>query len=136
MTESGDFSTKTYSNLITAAKPVQMWAKWIWHPILRPNITSFLWKLLRHTIPIDCRVCTRGVHLVSRCRCCSAPNEESLVHLFIQFEIAAEVWKCFGLIFRLPFKFQSILHAMKTWMNIPTSPSQFDVGIMVTAAPT
>lgn len=105
LTESGAFSTKEYIKEIRDPLPKRPWAKWIWQPTLPPNIVTFLWKLFKHAIPVDCHVRTRGILMVSRCRCCRAFQEESLVHLFINSEVAREVWRCFGQIFRLPYVF-------------------------------
>lgn len=78
-----------------------------------------------HVLPVDCRIQTRGISLVSRCRCCSSPQTESLVHLFIHFEIALAVWKCFGEILRIPYRFSSITQALSTWMAPVTNSSQY-----------
>lgn len=134
LTESGEFSTKAYHNDMMAPFHIRRWAKWVWNPILPPNISSFLWKLSRHAIPVDCRVRTQGIQLVSRCRCCKHPQEETLIHLFMKSDMVVEVWRCFGMIYKLPYSFSSILQAMKTWMDISPSPSQFDIGRMATAA--
>lgn len=72
--------------------------------------------------------------MVSRCRCCRDFQEESLAHLFIHLETARDVWRCFGQIFRLPYVFTSIHQAVKTSGAIPSSPSQFDIFRMATAA--
>lgn len=106
----------------------------MWNPILPHNISSFLWKLSRYAIPVDCRVRTRGIQLVSRCHCCKHPQEETLRHLFMKSDMVVEVWHCFGMIYKLPYSFSSILQAMKTWMDISPSPSQFDIGRMAMAA--
>lgn len=47
----------------------------------------------------------KGILLVSRHRCCKNQPKESIFHLFIQSEVATEVWKNFGQIFRVPYKY-------------------------------
>lgn len=55
-TDSGKFSSKKYGNLIQQPGIKRDWARWIWHGSLPPNIAAFLWKLLRHAVPVDSRV--------------------------------------------------------------------------------
>lgn len=95
--------------------------------ILSSNISASMWHLLRHALPVDCSVQARGITLVSRCRCCVLPKLESLVHLFIQSKVATAVWKCFGEIFHLPFKFNSLLQALNIWMAPTSDHTQYGV---------
>lgn len=132
--ESGNFSTKEYIKYTREPANARMWPHRIWNPSILPNVASFLWKLLRHAIPVDCRVRSPGIQIASRCRRCLNPQEETLLHLFVKSEVAYEVWRCFGLIYKLPYSFNSILQAIKTWMNVPTAASQFDIARMATAA--
>lgn len=93
-----------------------------------------MWKLIRHAVPVDCRVRTRWVIMVSRCRCCTSPQEETLTHLFMHSEMAREVWRCFRQIFRMPYVFSSILQVVKTWISIASSLSQYDISRMAVVA--
>lgn len=134
LTTSGAFSTKEFMNYSRGPIQKRGWTPYIGHSSLPPNISTFLWKVLRHAIPMDCRVRTRGVVLVSSSGCCKAHQEESLTHLFIHSEVAQEIWKCFGRMLRLPYRFNSIVQAVASWMKMPTHPSQFDICRMATAA--
>lgn len=103
------------------------WTGWVWNPCLPPNISAFLWKMVRHALPVDSRIQTRGIVLVSKCRCCQVAASETLVHLFIQSEVAVAVWKCFGELFNMLFRFRSILQAMAIWMAHLKAKSQYSV---------
>lgn len=64
---------------------------------------------------------------MSKCRCCQVAASETLVHLFIQSEVAVAVWKCFGELFNMLFRFRSILQAMAIWMAHLKAKSQYSV---------
>lgn len=57
------------------------WSSKIWHKQLPPKITTFLWKLMRHAIPVDSRVCAKAIQMASRCRCCKFAAVETISHL-------------------------------------------------------
>lgn len=97
-TDSGDFSTKEYCKLLNPALNKKIWAKWALNSMLPPNIQVFLWKLIRHALPVHCRILSQGVFMVSRCSCWKTYQEESLTHLFLNSELAKEVWRCFGIL--------------------------------------
>ena len=54
----------------------------------------FVWKVLRGIVPVDSVLQNRGHTLASRCSCCSSQGE-SLLHLFLDGPIAAQVWTYF-----------------------------------------
>lgn len=76
---------------------------------------TILWKLLRQALPVDSRKSTKDMQLASKCRCCNIFAFETVVHPCLHSEVAREVWRCFGKIFRLPSNFQSISQAIKIW---------------------
>lgn len=91
-TANGDFSLKSAYNLIRN-KGVRRspWTK-LWHSSLSPRVALFIWKLLHRAIPVDSRVIDCGIHLASRCVCCSSPMFEDLNHVFIHGDLAATLW--------------------------------------------
>lgn len=103
------------------------WAKWILRLWVPPNISAFLWRMLRHTLPVDSRIQTRGILLASRCRCCNNPQQETIRHLFTQSEVAMAVWKYFGEIFDIPSQFNSILQALTIWMATTSKDTQYGI---------
>lgn len=123
-------STFSMKNFIWERRPAcgnRLWAQWIWKKYLPPNISAFMWRMIRHGLPVDCSVETRGIQMVSRCRCCSQSQTESLQHLFVQSEIAMAVWKCFGEIFRLLTQFTSILQALNICMAPTSNNTQYGI---------
>lgn len=103
------------------------WARWIWEPFWPPNISSFLWKMLRHALPVDKRVQSRGIPLVFGCRCCEERSEETLIHLLIHSTVARQVWKFFAYFFKLPSEYRSILQALNIWMVGASATSQHGI---------
>lgn len=106
----------------------------MWQSSFPPNLSIFFWSLVRHAIPVDSRIQSKGILFASRCRCCKAPHSESLLHLFIHSKVAVAVWKCFGSIFQLPYFFNSILQAMSIWMAPVNATSQYGLCRVAVAA--
>lgn len=125
-TESGKYNSKAFKALVRPHGIVRTWAKCIWHRSLPPNISAFLWKALRHAVPIDSRVKSKGIVMASRCHCCKDFKEETLNNLFLQSEVATAVWTCSGNIFKIPYMFGSIPQAIQAWTNIKVHASQFE----------
>lgn len=121
------FSTKLYIEYIRSPGHKRAWVARTWHTTLPPKITSFIWKLMRHTIPLDGRIMERGIQLASQCRCCKQKSSEDLCHLFLHSEIAREVWRCFGEIFRLQSRFSSMGQLVATSLPKVGALSQFDL---------
>ncbi|XP_042044338.1 uncharacterized protein LOC121790124 [Salvia splendens] len=67
----------------------------IWGKGINPTISVFLWRLLDNRIPVDAKVQWRRVSLASKWRCCSSSNVETRLHLFLNGEATAAVWKHF-----------------------------------------
>lgn len=126
LSNNGDFSTKLYCEKIRTKGIRRGWASRVWQNNLIPKSASLLWKLMRHAVSVDNRVQTRGIPFVSRCRCCAECDIETITHLFIKSETAKAIWTCFGSIFRLPHNFQSLAHALYTWMPEKGNLSQFE----------
>lgn len=78
----------------------------------------FLWKILRHALPVDTRVQSRGIQVVSGCRCCTARSEESIVHLFLSSQVSRQVWNYFAKTFHLPSGYNSILQVLNILREI------------------
>lgn len=108
-TKNGRFSTPNFFLMTSFCGVKRRWSDWVWNAILPPNISAFLWKLVRHALPVDCQIRSKGIIVASRCRCCVNPSEESINHLFIQTDIAKEVWQRFGNIFRIPHVWRDVL---------------------------
>lgn len=127
ISENGKFSSKLYIDYSRPRGYKRSWTSLIWHNNLPPKVTTFLWKLIRHALPVDIRIRMKGIQLVSKSRCCTTPDEESISHLFLHSRIAREVWRCFGVIFRLPLSFASIGKLIKLWMPKVRGLSQFEL---------
>lgn len=126
LSENGKFSTKLYAKHILPQGKKRAWARLIWHTTLPPEVVTFLWKLIRHALPVDSRISTKGVYMASKCRCCKTFSQETISHLFLHSEVAREVWRCFGEIFRQPLQFYSIGQVLRIWMPKLGPLPQFD----------
>lgn len=130
----GKFSAKFYKKLNRQDGVKRSWAHWIWHRTLPSNISAFLWKVIRHAIPVDSRIRTKGIVMASRCHCCRAYEEETIVHLFLNPEVAKAVWQYVGTILKMPYLFRSVNQALNKWMKIRSQASCFELCRMSTTA--
>lgn len=121
------FSNKSFVCLHRREGIKRRWASGIWGAFIPPVISTFLWKLLRHALPVDTRIQSRGIYLASRYRCCSEQSEESLAHLFIHSEVVRQVWSYFANIFKLPSGYSSILQALNILMAGTPGTSQYGI---------
>lgn len=94
--DSGNFAMKGFKRINRHEGVQRSWARCIWNRTLPPNIAAFMWKVIRHAIPVDSRIKTKGIIMASRCHCCSMYDVETTSHLFLHSEITKAVWQCFG----------------------------------------
>ncbi|XP_059285591.1 uncharacterized protein LOC132039063 [Lycium ferocissimum] len=61
------------------------------------KISFFLWRLWKFKILVDDVLKRMNISIVSRCRCCLNPHQEETVqHLFLTGEFAAEIWQYYN----------------------------------------
>lgn len=87
----------------------------VWSSPLPTQSKLLVWRLLKAILPVDLVVKKQGVCLASRCFCCEAPGEESLVHLFIHSDLASCLWDYFGAVFAVRDQPTHSLLALLTW---------------------
>ncbi|XP_071902759.1 uncharacterized protein [Coffea arabica] len=95
-TTSGNFSIASAFRDIRQARNKSMVFDTIWLPQLPFKISFFMLRLLLGRLPVPDRLCKLGLHLPSKCFCCSSASEESIEHLFSNGHIASTVWNYFG----------------------------------------
>ncbi|XP_012857064.1 PREDICTED: uncharacterized protein LOC105976340 [Erythranthe guttata] len=93
LTQNGEFSSKAYCNHIRVIGRQHQWADRIWSKFITPKTSGFMWKLMHHALPVDQRIISRGIPIVSRCVCCQTPKQEDINHLFFNSEVASQVWQ-------------------------------------------
>ncbi|XP_012837647.1 PREDICTED: uncharacterized protein LOC105958184 [Erythranthe guttata] len=125
LSQNGEFSCKAYYNHLRIWGRRESWTDRIWFKYLLPKTSRFMWKLIHHALPVDQRIISRGIPLVSRCVCCKNPKQEDVPHLFFGSEIAKAVWKRVGDLFNLPSEFSSTKHALSTWNPKPKALSYY-----------
>ncbi|CAM8923331.1 unnamed protein product [Rhodiola kirilowii] len=110
----GTFTAKTFYNNIRRNKPKSKLFDNIWQIWIPPKLSGIVWKLWRSGIPTDEDIAKLGIPIVSKCRCCSLPNKESSLHLFVFSDVAKGIWKFLSMIFgkRPP---SNLLRLKKDW---------------------
>ncbi|KAL9659108.1 hypothetical protein QQ045_021151 [Rhodiola kirilowii] len=97
--ESGKFTTKAYYESIRPAMPKSNLFKHTWHAWLPPKISAFLWKLWRKALPTDDNIIRIGFLTTSKCWCCKHSSIETLDHIFIKSDLAAQAWPLLAWLF-------------------------------------
>ncbi|KAL0304188.1 UNVERIFIED_CONTAM: putative ribonuclease H protein [Sesamum radiatum] len=95
----GNFSVKSAWELVRNGGIRRPFLKEFWHPTVTPSMSIFIWRLLHNFIPVDERLREKGLSIVSKCMCCH--NSETVQHLFLNGNVAREVWLYFGTLFSL-----------------------------------
>ncbi|XP_012857145.1 PREDICTED: uncharacterized protein LOC105976424 [Erythranthe guttata] len=130
----GNFNVADYWELIHSKASPNPLAKKIWHPKIPYNIGAFFWKLSYGAIQVDLVLRRRGCMTPSKCRCCAAPKQESLSHLFIQSDIARGVWSNYARIWQKPYVYGSMKHLVQVWVvdaNINTQDGFMELGTLM-----
>lgn len=70
-TDRGDFLLKSFLERNRVASMERRLDRLVWNSRFFPNLGAFPWKLFRYALPVDSRIQSRGINLVSRCICCS-----------------------------------------------------------------
>ncbi|KAL7160678.1 hypothetical protein ABFS83_01G113200 [Erythranthe nasuta] len=131
---SRNFNVADYWELIRSKASPNPLAKKNWHPKIPYNIGAFFWKLSYGAIPVDLVLRRRGCMTPSKCRCCAAPKQESLSHLFIQSDIARGVWSNYARIWQKPYVYGSMKHLVQVWMvdaSINTQDGFMELGTLM-----
>ena len=69
-----------------------LWRK-LWHLNIPPKVRIFAWKMCMNALPTYVNLQKRGVNICDFCPACGM-EPESIVHVFIKYEVAKRVWRC------------------------------------------
>lgn len=96
LNSAGTFKTAAIYDSIRISKPKCNMYKFIWHSVIPPKISVFMWRALNGALPVDELIQSRNISLASKCFCCANPGIETIDHLFVYSEIAIKVWKFYS----------------------------------------
>lgn len=98
-TSSGSLTVKTvYKAVISHSvlSTMGVASKKFLHSKIPPRAGLFSWRLLQQAVPVDSRIQSIGVNMVSCCSCCQVNKDtEDFTHLFLKGELAAYLWNMF-----------------------------------------
>ncbi|XP_059315804.1 uncharacterized protein LOC132066519 [Lycium ferocissimum] len=93
-TNSGKFTVGSAWNLMRQQEQESLNYQRIWSKGVPFKISFFLWRMWKAKIPVDDVLKRMNISIVSRCRCClNSQSEETMQHLFLTGNCAAEVWQ-------------------------------------------
>ncbi|XP_056698604.1 uncharacterized protein [Spinacia oleracea] len=75
----------------TASVPSSLWWKHLWGMDVLPRFKLFLWKLLRHALPVAASLCQRGMPVDPLCSLCHQ-DSETITHLFRDCPLIVHLW--------------------------------------------
>ena len=96
LTESGDFSIASSYVLLGRQSPSSFMFSRVWHSLIPIKVSFFMVRLLRDRLPLASALGRLHVYGPSKCFCCSAPQSESLDHIFGEGDVAQFLWTFFG----------------------------------------
>ncbi|KAL9658956.1 hypothetical protein QQ045_015584 [Rhodiola kirilowii] len=111
--ESGKFSTKVCYEKLRKALPKSKLFKSIWHNWLPTKISAFLWRLWHRALPTDDNASRIGFHIVSKCWCCQSSQVETSEHIFINSDLAVQIWSHLAMLFDKVIP--TSMAALQTW---------------------
>ncbi|XP_071933913.1 uncharacterized protein [Coffea arabica] len=114
-TSSGQFSLSSAYSEVREIKPSSLLFRQVWHASVLVKVSFFMLRLLLNCLPLDDVLAARGFHLLSKCSCCQQSTIESLQHLFVEGDLAAAVWRFFGLPCGLAMNVEHVRGWMGRW---------------------
>lgn len=64
----------------------------VWHPKLPFKISFLAWRIIHRKLPLDDTLCKFGTNRECLCVCCAQKHKETGQHLFIDNNIARQMW--------------------------------------------
>ncbi|GAA0187483.1 hypothetical protein LIER_34771 [Lithospermum erythrorhizon] len=114
MSTDGGFNFKATHEEVRTQRNTSLLHSVIWHNNVPRKMSFLVWRLMNKWLPVDETLARKGIHLASKCTCCS--HIETLEHIFFSNPIADELWKHFaGLIGIRYATFQNVNEALTTW---------------------
>ncbi|KAF9681426.1 hypothetical protein SADUNF_Sadunf05G0000200 [Salix dunnii] len=114
LTANGGFTMYSAWNKVRQVSDRQSIFSKIWHASIPLKISFFIWRLLNDFVPVDTRIQSKGICMVSKCHGCNAI--ESLEHLFMLCPSVSPVWNFFPAMFSVSLPANgSIGHWLSAW---------------------
>ncbi|KAL9667813.1 hypothetical protein QQ045_002181 [Rhodiola kirilowii] len=88
----GRFSTKAFRRCLGSPMAHHKILAKAWHSWLPPRISVFIWRLHLQALSTDDNISQCGIPFPSKCRCCASPDVETLHHIFLDSDLARQIW--------------------------------------------
>ncbi|GAA0185374.1 hypothetical protein LIER_32662 [Lithospermum erythrorhizon] len=111
---SGEFTFKSAWEEVRTGRDISIFYSSIWHSTIPRKMSFLTWRLLRHLLPVDEVLQTKGISLASKCHCCS--SIETIEHVFFTNPVAERIWAHFGALFGVSqANISTVTQAITTW---------------------
>ncbi|XP_071933097.1 uncharacterized protein [Coffea arabica] len=113
----GTFSVSSAWELVRQRRNMSLVCRGIWCPLLPLKISYLAWRVLSDFLPLDDKLRSRGMAMVSKCDCCGNAVE-SLNHIFLHGRLASAVWQHFFLACGIPWRsFSCVSSLLVAWFQ-------------------
>ncbi|XP_071933873.1 uncharacterized protein [Coffea arabica] len=114
-TASGKFMLASAFQEVRQARNYSVLHSQVWHPRIPLKVSFFMMRLLLGKLLLTDVLRRVGVQLVSKCLCCQEGAIETLEHVFAEGQVAKDVWRYFGRIYRVTQLGSSLRAWLTAW---------------------
>ncbi|XP_060202647.1 uncharacterized protein LOC132631065 [Lycium barbarum] len=93
---SGKFTCASAFQVLRKRQPESPIWRCIWNKINPFKMAFISWRIIKKKMPMYDRIKNFSNESDPMCICCNDPKEESMLHVFIEGELAKKVWEFFG----------------------------------------
>lgn len=120
---SGAFSTRSAYESIRERQATPFGSsalfKQLWKTPVPLKFSFITLRAVKNRLPVDDRIQSIGIPLVSRCVCCLQPSAESASHLFLHGTWADSLWSHYQSIFGIDSVRTSLVNWLQVWFSYP-----------------
>lgn len=92
----GNFTVASAWEIMRQTKVKQDCYQYIWSKGISFKMSFLIWRIWKQRLPVDEIIARMGIAMVSKCRCCTQPNQETIEHLFINCQTANRISNYFA----------------------------------------
>lgn len=87
----------------------------VWHHVVPLKWPFLIWRALQKCLPVDEYLINKGFQLASKCGCCVNPQLEIIIRVFVNSDVAEQVWNYFKDIFKIHSMGNLLSHKINIW---------------------
>ncbi|XP_060178184.1 uncharacterized protein LOC132608126 [Lycium barbarum] len=116
---SGKFTCASAFQILRKKQPESPIWKCIWHKGNLFKMAFISWRIIKKKLPMYDRTKNFTNESDPMCICYNDPKEETMLHVFMEGDLAKQVWQFFGNSLGINIQNQTIQARFLTWWNLP-----------------